>query len=456
MSDQRLKLLVIDDDDLVVSSIRLILPSHWRTVHSSSPQSVPTGAFTAALVDMHLTGNLNHAEGVKLIEKLHVNDPHLEIVAMSGDLDRNLMEACLKAGASRFLAKPLTPEELLLTLEKIEALHLLRDASNRSGQNSSSLNWVGSSKASQEAKRLIASLRAEPGPILIEGESGTGKEVAAGLIHAQEGSGRAFVSVNLAALPENVFESEFFGHVRGAFTGADQNKMGLAEAAHGGDLFMDEIEALPLSQQAKLLRFLENGEVRRVGAKDSIRVQVRVIAATNQNLEQLVKEGRFREDLLWRLNGRKVNLPALRSRLDDIAELVEFFLSKERPRRNKTIETQAIQALQEHTWPGNVRELKRVCEQLCLHSPLPMIRRDDVVKFLPVHVRQVNATASFDLSVGLNDLLAGFESDLIRQALARTSDVDEAAVLLKISRSSLYKKMKDYNIDAKEPNRGPN
>ena len=271
--------------------------------HSSDPKVTPSGNFSAALVDMHLTPDMSKAEGVNHIARLHEADPHLEIVAMSGDLDRELMEACLKAGASRFLAKPLTPEELLLTLEKIEALHLLRDASARS---TGRVPWIGSSKKSADVKRALASLRAEPGPILIEGESGTGKEVAAALIHGQEGSGRPFVSVNLAALPENVFESEFFGHVRGAFTGADQNKMGLAEAAHGGDLFLDEVEALPLSQQAKLLRFLESGEVRRVGAKDSIRVQVRVIGATNQNLETMVREGHFREDLLWRMHGRKV------------------------------------------------------------------------------------------------------------------------------------------------------
>ena len=195
-----------------------------------------------------------------MIADLRASDPHLEIVAISGDLDRELMEACLRAGAGRFLAKPLSPEEVCLTLEKIEALHLLRLATARGG---SPAPWIGEGPASQGVRRQIAALRGEGGPILIEGESGTGKEVTAALIHAQD-PGRPFVVVNVAALPEQVFESEFFGHVRGAFTGADQNKMGLAEAAHGGDLFLDEIEALPMAQQAKLLRFLENGEVRRV------------------------------------------------------------------------------------------------------------------------------------------------------------------------------------------------
>lgn len=446
MSQSKLRLLIIDDDDLIAASIRIALPTHWRMTHSSEPNKIPDGSFTAAFVDMHLTGNTTRAEGVSIIGKLRASDPHLEIVAMSGNLDRELMESCLKAGASRFLAKPLSPEELQLTLEKIEALHLLRDASTR---NTNALNWVGDGSHSTRVRREIASLRNEAGPILIEGESGTGKEVAAALIHSQEGStARPFVSVNLAALPETVFESEFFGHVRGAFTGADQNKMGLAEAAHGGDLFLDEVEALPMTQQAKLLRFLESGEVRRVGAKDSIRVNVRVLAATNRNLETMVKEGKFREDLLWRLNGKKLLLPPLRERSEDIEALVIYFLERERPRRNKTIAPDAIEALKSHSWAGNVRELRRVVEQLALYAPLPIIRSEDVIRTLPVSVRSTTM-AEVDLSRGLPQLTAEYEAELIKQALKRKNDVDEAALLLQISRSSLYKKIKDYNIETR-------
>lgn len=448
MGENNLRLLVVDDDDLVAAGVRMALPDHWRMVHSASPNTIPDGPFAAALVDIHLSGDKNKTEGIRLISRLAEKDPHLEIIAMSGNLDRELMEACLKAGASRFLAKPLAPDEFLLTLDKIEALHLLRGASSRLAPGK--VHWIGSSAASKEVQRRIAALKGEPGPILLEGESGTGKEVAAQLLHAQEGGNRPFVSVNLAALPENVFESEFFGHVRGAFTGADQNKMGLAEAAHGGDLFLDEVEALPLSQQAKLLRFLENGEVRRVGAKDSIRVHVRVISATNQNLEALVKEGKFREDLLWRLNGRKILLPPLRQRLEDIGELAQHFIDTERPKRNKTLSDDAISALKEHNWPGNVRELKRVCEQLCLYAPLPVIRREDVLKVLPATASPRGiSTNAVNLEAGLNELLSAYEAELIRLALARKNDVDEAASLLKISRSSLYKKMKDYNIDSR-------
>jgi DNA-binding NtrC family response regulator len=442
VTDNRLSLLLVDDDELIAASIRMALPQGWRMTHASTSAEVPKSSFVGALVDMHLTGNMAKAEGLDVIARLRAQDPHLEIVAISGNLDRQLMEGCLKAGASRFLAKPLSPEELQLTLEKIEALYLLRNAASRGRAKP----WIGSSEVSRRVQRELANLKGEAGPILIEGESGTGKEVAAALIYSQEPATRPFVTVNLAAIPETVFESEFFGHVRGAFTGADQNKMGLAEAAHGGDLFLDEVEALPLTQQAKLLRFLENGEVRRVGAKDSVRVKVRVIAATNRNLDAMVKAGEFREDLLWRLNGRKILLPPLRDRAEDVGELANHFLQSERPRRNKELEQDAVTALQAHHWPGNVRELRRIVEQLALHAPLPVIRREDVLRALPSSARANSPTFNIDLSQGLTKLLSDYEAQLVRLALAKKNDVDEAALLLGISRSSLYKKIKDHDI----------
>ena len=441
MAIDRLKLLVVDDDDLIIQSIKMCIPDQWRVVGANSPSEIRSEHYDAAFVDMHLTTNKSKAEGIDVIAGLHKTDPHLEVVAMSGDLDRELMEGCLKAGAARFLAKPLSPEEITLTLEKIEALRLMRRATSRTNQTV----WVGKSAPAEEVVKQIASLKGEPGPIYIEGESGTGKEVVASLLNQQEPD-RPFVTVNVAALPENVFESEVFGHVRGAFTGADQNKMGLAEAAHNGDLFLDEIEALPLSQQAKLLRFLESGEIRRVGAKDNIKVSVRVIAASNQNLSQMVKEGKFREDLLWRLNGKRIQLPPLRNRKDDIPMLAEYFLERERPRRNKTLSDDAKARLSEHPWPGNVRELKRACEQLSLYSPLPIIRAEDVQKVLPA-TANTEIGGNIDLSLGLSDLLAGYEAHLIRMALKSKSEIEDVADLLKISRSSLYKKIKDYNIE---------
>lgn len=436
-----LVLLVVDDDELVIQSVKLALPDQWRMMACQNPANLPERGFHAALVDMHLTNNLARAEGVEVIKRLSQKHAHLEIIAMSGNLDRQLMEQCLKAGASRFLAKPLSLDELVLTLDKIEALFLLQGATSRSA--TPGLRWVGSGSASQNIQRQIAQLRNEAGPILIEGESGTGKEVCAQLIHSQQ-AGTPFVVINVASVPDNLFESEFFGHVKGAFTGADQNKMGLAEAAQGGDLFLDEIEALSLPHQAKLLRFLETGECRRVGAKDTVLVQTRVIAATNRNLNQLVSEGKFREDLLWRLNGKKILLPPLRERPEDLEELARHFFSLDKARR-KDIGDDAMRVLREYPWPGNVRELRRVCEQLVLTAPLPVLRREDVLQVIrpPAQVANMGAV---DLSRGLAELVNEYEAQVIQKALAQQNDIDEVARLLKISRSSLYKKIKDHGI----------
>lgn len=444
---KNLTLLAIDDDELILQSLRIGLPNHWRLQAVNDPTDVPTkGNFSAAFVDMHLTGNTAQAEGLDVIKQLKKNWPHLEIVAMSGDLDRELMEQCLRAGASRYMAKPLNLDEVVLTLDKIEALILMQAASFR--HPDVKVSWVGSSPESQNVKRQIAFLRGENGPILIEGESGTGKEVAAQLIHQQE-TERPFIAINVSAIPENLFESELFGHVRGSFTGADQNKIGLAEAAQGGDLFLDEIEALALPLQAKLLRFLESGEMRRVGAKDAIKVQTRVIAATNRNLEQMVRAGEFREDLLWRLGSKKIVLPPLRERKDDILELANWFLAQEKVRK-KELSEDAIKAMRDHSWPGNVRELKRVCEQLALIAPLPFIRSEEVLKIISPKFES-QTLGNLDLSIGLEKILTQFEVQVLEQALKKLNDVDEVARVLQVSRSNLYKKIKDYNIDWKTP-----
>ncbi len=434
-------LLVVDDDPIIVDAIRLILPNQWQMISTNTgelPISSPN--FHAAFVDMHLKGNTRTAEGPGLIQKILAQNSKVEIIAMSGDLSLSLMEACLKAGASKFLAKPLLPDEVISSLEKIEALWQIRSLESRGrGQP---VQWLGSSSASEDVKRKIASLRGEPGPILLEGETGAGKEVAFRLLNLQEPN-RPAVAVNIAGIPEALFESEIFGHVKGAFTGADSLKIGLAEAAHGGDLFLDEIEALPLNQQVKLLRFLETGEVRKVGAKDSVHIKTRVIVASNQNLQQLVKEGKFREDLLFRISGKKISLPSLRERKEDIAELSRHFLSLQKPRSNKMFSAEALESLMQYTWPGNVRELRRICEQLSISAPLPIIRAEDV------NVLLHPATASgksIDYKQGLSAMLEKFESEAIQDLLNKEPDVEVAAELLKISRSSLYQKIKSYNL----------
>ena len=442
-------LLVVDDDSLIHQALKLCVPAPWKIFSVSKKELVPYDHFFhAAMVDMHLEAHSKNPDGVAVIEKLTKNNPQLEVIAMSGDLNRDLMEKCLKVGAQRFLAKPLLSEEILLVLNKIEAYLSLRNLET----NAKTTAWVGASYASERIKKRIAELKGEVSTILIEGETGTGKEVAARLLNHQENE-RPFVAVNISSITENLFESELFGHVKGAFTGAEQNKMGLAEAANGGDLFLDEIEALPLSQQVKLLRFLESGEIRRVGAKEVTKVKTRVIVASNQPLKKLVASGSFREDLYFRLNGQRIELPPLRDRKEDINALVKTFLDAERPRRNKQFSEDGIEALKGYDWPGNVRELKRVCEQISLISPLPIIRKEDVEALIHPQSRAAISPgeAPLDLSRGLGALVADFEAKIIRVSMKKISDVEELSKFLKVSRSTLYKKIKDYNIDEDSP-----
>ena len=438
-------LLIAEDDQILATSIKLMVPAGFKVYITNNPNQIPDHVFFhAAMIDMHLFSKVGERpDGPNVIAAVIKKNPQTEIISMSGDLNRDNMEAAIKAGAQRFLSKPLLAEEVSLILEKVLAYWQLRQFEF---SNTSNLQLIGKSENTEILRKKIARLKQEQSAVLIEGETGTGKEVVARILNQQEGK-RPFVTVNCAAINENLFESEFFGHVKGAFTGADTNKLGLAEAAHGGDLFLDEIEALPLSQQAKLLRFLESGEVRKVGAKDAITVQTRIIAASNQPLQQLISEKKFREDLYFRLSSQKIELSPLRSRLEDVSEIAKFFIENEKPRRNKTLESDAIAALKTYSWPGNVRELKRVCEQLVLTSPLPMIRAQDVEHFLKKSpLTSSSDSTELSLHISLDEFLNLQEKKIITYVLKNTKDIDEAVIKLKVSKSSLYKKIKDYGI----------
>ena len=358
--------------------------------------------------------------------------------------EENFMEDALRSGVGRYLKKPYKNEELFLYLNKIETLWDLQPHNSYSHEI-----LVGESGKTKSIRRQIAELRGEGGPILIEGESGTGKELITHLLHKH--SRGPLMSLNLAAIPENLFESEMFGHVKGAFTGAQTNQLGLVETAHEGDLFLDEMEALSLTLQAKLLRFLETGEFRKLGSQKLQHVNVRVIVATNKNLDKMVREGKFREDLLWRLEAKKIRIPPLRERKRDIIPLIEYFLKKDKIRK-KTLNQDALKVIEDHLWPGNIRQLKQFCEKLLLFSPLPTIRRKDVLKLVE---RSGSSFFYFenrkdlDFSKGLPSLLREHEASLIDKCLDKYNDVDKSAQIMKISRSSLYKKIKDHGLEWK-------
>ena len=437
-------LLIAEDDQILANSIKLMVPAGFKVYITNDPNKIPEHVFFhAAMVDMHLIAKVGERpDGPDVIAAVIKKNPQTEIISMSGDLNRENMELAIKAGAQRFLSKPLYAEEVTLGLEKILAYWQLRQFEFA---NKTNIQLIGKSENTEILRKKIANLRQEKAAVLIEGETGTGKEVVARILNQQEGK-RPFVTINCAAINENLFESEFFGHIKGAFTGADTNKLGLAEAAHGGDLFLDEIEALPLSQQAKLLRFLESGEIRKVGAKESIIVQTRIIAASNQPLNQLITEKKFREDLYFRLSSQKIEMSPLRNRIDDISDIAQFFIDQEKPRRNKSFDAEAIQALKKYSWPGNVRELKRVCEQLVLTSPLPMVRREDVERFLLNSIGEMLSSENLDLNISLDNFMNTQEKKMIEFVLKNTPDIDSAVTKLKVSKSNLYKKIKDHGI----------
>ncbi len=442
--DKTWKVLLVDDDPIVKDSLNLILPPHWQLVSCQDPHQLPSGHFHAALIDLHFGKTSTQPVGLEIIKKLSAEYPHLEIVAISGDISREVMERCLKNGATRFLAKPFGKEELTGVLSKIETLHLLHLATLR---QSKSAYWIGNSPSSLSIKKQVSQFAAESGPILIEGESGTGKEIMVRML-CESYPHQPLISVNVSSISESLFESELFGHTKGAFTGADQNKMGLAEAANNGTLFLDEIEALSLGNQVKLLRFIESNEIRRVGSKQTTKLNVRVLVATNQDLEDLVKKKLFREDLFWRINGKKISLPPLRERKEDISDLAKYFLEQQKPRHNKAFLVETLKFLQTYSWPGNIRELKRITEQAALASPLPLIRIEDVRPYISTSTAPTPA-ACVDYTRGLKKLVEEFEKNVIQDCLSIQKDVDTVASILQISRSGLYNKIKDYNIDLK-------
>lgn len=442
--NQLLNLLVVEDDPNLAASLKIMAPDCFKVFIAAKPSLVPDHVFFhAALVDMHLeVVPPEMADGLGVVQKLSKKNPQTEIVAMSGNLDRKLMEKAIQAGAHKFLAKPLSAHELESVLGKIEAYWSLRQSIYELQQNK--VRLYGSSTETENLRKQISQLRGERTPVLIEGETGVGKDVVAQLLNQQEGS-KPFVAVNCSALTEQLFESEFFGHLKGSFTGADSNKIGFAEAAHGGDLFLDEIEALPLTQQAKLLRFLESGEIRKVGAKETQQVDVRIISASNIPLKDLIQQKKFREDLYFRLNAHSIIIPPLRERRDDITDIATQFIQNEKAKRNKSLDDSGLGELKKYSWPGNIRELKRVCEQLVLTSPLPIIRDIDVAKLLS-HATVSSAAVTFDTDLNLDQFLKMQEKLFIENILETTTDLEIACTKLQISKSNLYKKIKDLGI----------
>jgi two-component system nitrogen regulation response regulator NtrX len=386
-------------------------------------------------------------DGLETLTTLRERGRTIPVIMMSGKAQLTDAVRAVKLGAFQFLEKPLTPESVLVTVRAALELNRTR-AENRAlqaelGRRSA---LVGESAAMQQVRALIALVAPTEARVLLSGESGTGKELAAAAIHtASRRNGRAFVTVNCAAIPRDLVESEMFGHERGAFTGATERRLGRFELAHQGTLFLDEIGDLSADAQAKLLRTLETGELQRIGAEAAQRVDVRIVAATNRRLEDAVDEGDFREDLFFRLNVFPIRLPPLRERLEDLPLLVSHLADRIRPRQAPVFTSAALEALAGYGWPGNVRELANLVERLiilCGHT----VDAEAVRQVLRGGPPAPPASAA--LGRPLSEALDDYERGLIAAALTQAhGSVAEAARLLKTDRANLYRRMRRLGLD---------
>ncbi len=450
--------LVVDDEEAMRHLLTVILTDRGYDVRAVSNGEDALRELAAREYDLVLSDvRMPRMDGLELVRRALELHPALTFIVMSAYGNHDTAIEAMKAGAYDYVSKPFKPDEVLLVLRKAEErLRLSRENRRLRSELSAGFrieNFVGESAAVQEVLRQVRKVAPTRATVLVTGESGTGKELVARAIHdLSPRAAMPFVAVNCGAIPAELIESELFGHVRGAFTDASRDKKGLAAEADGGTLFLDEIGELPLPLQVKLLRFLEDGQVRRVGDVRSEKVDVRVVAATARDLARATREGAFREDLFYRLNVVTLRLPALRERLEDVPTLVEHFLAKHRRLRPEAplrgVSTDALDVLRSYRWPGNVRELEHVVERATVLADGPRVEEGD----LPDDVRSGGGRArepsrpGSDLSV--KRAFRALEEQLIRDALERTGgNRTRAAELLDLSYRALLYKIKEYGID---------
>ena len=452
------RILIADDQADVLAALSLLLKGERYQIQSaSSPEGVlkfiDTHEFDVVLIDLNYARDTTSgSEGLDLLSRIRAADPSLPVVVMTAWGSVDIAVEAMRRGARDFIQKPWDNARLLAVLRtQVELAEALRrgrrlEAENMALRDESS-NELPQIVAESPAMKSVLNLVGRIGPadanVLITGENGTGKEVVTRLLHSiSSRRNKPLISLNAGALAEGVFESELFGHVRGAFTDAKTDRVGRFELADGGTLFLDEIGNVPLNLQPKLLRVIETGEFERVGSSKTQRVNVRLLSATNADLHAEVAQGRFRQDLLFRLNTVEIRLPPLRDRIEDIPVLAEYFLKLHRERYRRAImgfTPEAIDALRQHLWPGNVRELDHVVERAVLMSPGNIVTAFDLA---------LEATPDARLSARLEEMsLEDAERLLIKKALARfEGNANRAAEALGLSRSALYRRLQKYGL----------
>jgi DNA-binding NtrC family response regulator len=446
------RLLIADDQRDILEALLLLLKTEGYAVETAaSPAAVLASVnehdYDAALIDLNYARDTTSGqEGLELLARLQESDPTLPVIVMTAWASVDVAVEAMRRGARDFVQKPWDNTRLLTIVRtQVELSRALRRG--RQYEAAARLRFDGApplvaqSPSMKPVLDLIERTAPSDANVLITGENGTGKGLVAQAIHAlSPRAPRPMVTVNAGGVSETVFESELFGHVRGAFTDARADRVGRFELAEGGTLFLDEIANVPLSQQAKLLRVIATGEFERLGSSRTRRVDVRILSATNANIEEEVGAGRFRQDLLFRLNTIEIFLPPLRDRRDDIPALAAHFLEQHARRYRKRIngfEPPAIDALLRHPWPGNVRELEHALERAVLMAQGASIAVGDLALR-----RGADGSATLE-SMPLEDV----EAFLIKKAVARYGSVTEAARALGLSRSALYRRLERYGIE---------
>jgi two-component system nitrogen regulation response regulator NtrX len=451
-------ILIIDDEPGIRTVLRDVLEDEGYTVLAAEDGAQGLAELAASSVDLvFLDVWLPNMGGIDVLKRIREQYPDVEVIMISGHANISLAVQATKMGAFDFLEKPLSLDRTMTVVRNAIAIEDLR-RENRTLKNSIFIDdrMVGSSPGMKAVRGLIEQAAGSDSRILILGENGTGKELVAREIHARSArAGRPFVELNCAAIPESLIESELFGHEKGAFTSALQRRRGKVEMAHHGTLFLDEIADMSLVTQAKVLRVLQEMRFERVGGEESLTVDVRVISATNKDIREQIRSGRFREDLFFRINVVPITVPPLRERIEDMPELVAYFMEKfKRPSamEPKTISPEGMRLLCAYHWPGNIRELKNFVERINIMAEELVISASSVKSYLGATPRQeADGTLSAYATMTLAEARDSFERDLIAAKLRENGgNISRAADALGVYASNLHSKMKKLKITAEK------